>query len=76
MINIYWNIKQNNKKSSYHARIFFLQSRVYNKREFLQIPPQKLEAATGGILEKSVFLEISLNSQEKTCARASLFIKL
>ena len=75
MINIYWNIKQN-KKSSYHARIFFLQSRVYNKREFLQIPPQKLEAATGGILEKSVFLEISLNSQEKTCARASFFIKL
>ena len=57
MINIYWNIKQNNKKSSYHARSLFLQSRVYNKREFLQILPQKSKAATGGVLEKSVFLK-------------------
>ena len=64
------------KKGSYHARNFSLQSWVYNKREFLQIKLQKPEQATGGVLEKNVFLEISQNSQEKTCARASFFIKL
>ena len=35
-----------------------------------------LEAATRGVLGKKVFLEISQNSQENTCARASLLIKL
>ena len=29
------------------------------------------EAATGGVLQEKVFLEISQNSQENTCARAS-----
>ena len=49
---------------------------TYNKREFLQIPRQKSEAAIGGVVVKNVFLEISQISQEKTCARASFFIKL
>ena len=31
-----------------------------------------LEAASGGVLLKKVFLEISQNSQENTCARHSL----
>ena len=30
-----------------------------------------LEVATGGVLCKKVFLEISQNSQENTCARVS-----
>ena len=29
------------------------------------------EAVTGGVLEKKVFLEISQNSEENTCTRAS-----
>ena len=34
------------------------------------------EAATRGVLLKKVFLEISQNSQENTCARVSFLIKL
>ena len=34
------------------------------------------EAATGGVLQKKVFCEISQNSQENTCARVSFLIKL
>ena len=34
------------------------------------------EAATGGVLLEKVFLEISQNSQENTCAKASFLIKL
>ena len=34
------------------------------------------EAATRGVLCKKVFLEISQNSQENTCARVSFLIKL
>ena len=53
MTNNFWNIKQNNKKkSSYRTPTFLLRPWVYNKRELLQIPQQKSEAATGGLLEK------------------------
>ena len=34
------------------------------------------EAATRGVLWKNMFLEISQNSQENTCARVSFLIKL
>ena len=34
------------------------------------------EAATRGVLCKKLFLEISQNSQENTCARVSFLIKL
>ena len=34
------------------------------------------EAAIGGVLEGNVFLKISQNSQENTCARVSFLIKL
>ena len=34
------------------------------------------EAATGGVLKERVFLEISQNSQENTCARVSFLIRL
>ena len=33
------------------------------------------DAANGGILQEKVFLEISQNSQEDTCARVSILIK-
>ena len=33
------------------------------------------EAATGGVQQKKLFLEISLNSQESTCAGVSFLIK-
>ena len=33
------------------------------------------EATTRGILYNKVFLDISQNSQENTCARASILIK-
>ena len=39
-------------------------------------PGEPTEAATGGALWKKVFLEISQNSQENTCARVSFLIKL
>ena len=35
-----------------------------------------LEAATRGVLQKKVFLEISQNLQENTCAKVSFLIKL
>ena len=35
-----------------------------------------LEAANGGTLQNKVFLEISQNSQQNTCARVSFLIKL
>ena len=41
---------------SCHARNFFLESWVYNKRELLQIQLQKPEAATGHVLEKRCVL--------------------
>ena len=37
---------------------------------------QTSEAATRGVLQKKVFLEIWQNSQENTCGRVSFFIKL
>ena len=34
------------------------------------------EVATRGVLQEKVFLEISQNSQENTCASVSILIKL
>ena len=42
----------------------------------IRTPGEPTEAATGGALWKKVFLEISQNSQENTCARVSFLIKL
>ena len=41
------------------------------KNYFFQNNSYIPEAATGGVLYKKVFLEISQNSQENTCARDS-----
>ena len=64
------------KKKFLPCSNFLVTIMVYNKREFLQIPQQKSEAATRDLLGKNVYSEISQNSQEKTCTRASFFIKL
>ena len=37
---------------------------------------EMVEAAMGDVLREKVFLEISQNSQENTCARVSFLIKL
>ena len=42
----------------------------------LRIMKTEIEAATRGVPCKKVFLEISQNSQENTCARVSFLIKL
>ena len=44
-------------------------------QRFLQGQFFSTEAATRGVLWKKVFLEISQNSQENTCARVSFLIK-
>ena len=47
------------------------------KCRFLKIPfPALTEAATGGVLQPRVFLDILQNSQENTCAGVSFLIKL
>ena len=54
----------------------------FSVKEFLIVHSNNLvyknnpEAATGGVLCKKLFLEISQNSQENTCARVSFLIKL
>ena len=48
------------------VQIFYLFQYIIQKRLFLW-----LEAATGGVLYKKVFLEILQNSQENTCGRVS-----
>ena len=43
---------------------------------FFAVSFQYSEAVTRGVLWKNVFLEISQNSQENTCARVSFLIEL
>ena len=43
---------------------------------FHRLFTQKTEAAIRGVLSEKVLLEISQNSQEHTCTRASFLIKL
>ena len=42
-----------------------------NFATFLSTPFLQKEAATRGVLEEKVFLEISQNSQENTCAKVA-----
>ena len=44
--------------------------------EYMRFVDDDSEAATRGVLQEKVFLEISQNSQENTCARVSFLIKL
>ena len=45
-------------------------------KHFLLEQMQHSEAATRGVLQQKVFLEISQNSQQNICARVSFLIKL
>ena len=59
---------------------FLLSSRplqtASNEKRKLFLKTKYVEAATRGVLCERVFLEISQNSQENTCARVSFSIKL
>ena len=57
--------------------IFILDpSYFYWNTTFIDTLERSQEAATRDVLQEKVFLEISQNSQGKTCARASFLIKL
>ena len=51
---------------------------IYKRQDvgLVTVPQGRSEAANGGVLLKKVFLKISQNSQENTCARDSFLIKL
>ena len=57
--------------------IFILENMVFLLKYHIDWHPRKSpkEAATGDVLQEKVFLEISQNSQEMTCVRASFLIK-
>ena len=40
------------------------------------VSQQEQKQSTGGVLQKNMFLKVSQNSQENTCARVSFLIKL
>ena len=48
----------------------------YIRKRFHMMQATWSKTATGGVLLKKVFLKISQNSQEDTCARVSFLIKL
>ena len=48
----------------------------YLCQRYIQNPVRHPEAATGGVLSEKVFLDISRNSQENTCARVSFLMKV
>ena len=58
---------------------FLLNFHVFNgssqNTSYATVKSLNKDVATGGILEKIVFLEISQNSQDSTCARVSFLIK-
>ena len=49
---------------------------LFSCKCILHIEAATIEAATEGVLWKKVFLKISQNSQENTCARVSFLVKL
>ena len=64
------------EKDDIHPR-FILDSSYFSwNTTFIETLERAQEAATGDVLQEKVFLEISQNSQRKTCARASFLTKL
>ena len=63
-----------------HCRIEVLKSRValpHHINKFISLPNYSaLEPANGGALQEKVLLETFQNSQENTCARASILVNL
>ena len=64
------------EKDDIHPRLILDSSYFCWNTTFMDTLERTQEAATGDILQEKVFLEISQNSQGKTCARASFLIKL
>ena len=76
MTNIYWNFKQNNKKVLVMLEISFYNHGFITKENFYKFNCKNQKQPPEVFWKKDVFLEISQNSQEKTCARASFLIEL
>ena len=55
-----------------------MKNKYFNYSEYAlqRLYIEKLEVATRGVLWEKLFLEISQNSQENTCARVSFLIKI
>ena len=64
------------EKDDIHPRFILDSSYFCWNATFMDTLERAQEAATRDILQEKVFLEISQNSQWKTCARASFLIKL
>ena len=64
------------KKKLLSCSNFFLRSWVYNKREFLQIPQQKSEAAIGGVLVRKCVLRNSPKFTGKDLCQSLFFHKV
>ena len=75
-------IEVKNKKYKWELYIGALTIFIYNTRALrsnkvsLLTLQEKKKKSTVGVLGEKVFLEISENSQESTCARFSFLIKL
>ena len=64
------------EKDDIHPRFILDSSYFYWSTTFIDTLERAQEAATGDVLQEKVLLEISQNSQEKTCGRVSFVIKL
>ena len=64
------------EKDDIHPRFILDSSFFCWNAAFIDTLERAQEAVTGDILQEKVFLDISQNSQWKTCARASFLIKL
>ena len=64
------------EKDDIHPRFILDSSYFCWNTTFIDTPQRAQETVTRDVPQKKVFLEISQNSQGKTCARASFLIKL
>ena len=70
----YWSSK--NLKSIYISKYLGIRNSSLEIIKDFVYSPGNPEAATGGVLQEKLFLEISQNSRADTCARVSILIKL
>ena len=57
---------------NYNTAIYWICSKAEHPIECVRFR----EAATGGVLQEKVFLEISQNAQENNCVRTFLFVRV
>ena len=70
----YWSSK--NLKSIYISKYLGIRNSSLEIIKDFVYSPGNPEAATGGVLQEKLFLEISQNSRANTYARVSILIKL